>query len=163
MAGNELRSCLESLEQQARALRNQGAIPHPDFRLDCSENVPGGRKYHRKRYKAGAIGPTGKHSEVVSKEVYQQLRKQLQLGRRLRWIEKQISELVQQIDCTAAGDQQQFKPGQKVRFWVMWFGNRVEMEGLVVSDRGDAIQVATVLSNGLTAIEVPPTQLLTHC
>lgn len=161
MSVNELRTCLTRLEQQAQALRDQGAIPHPEFRLDCSKNVPsGGKIYYRKRYKAGAIGQSGKRSEAISEDTYRQLQQQLQLGRKLRQIEAQIHLLTQQVDRHATAVQPQFRTGSKVRFWLMQFGRRTEYQGIVVSRQSEQIQVAVALSNGLNTIVISPTQLL---
>jgi hypothetical protein len=155
MSVNELQFRLDSLRKQAQQLRDKGAIAHPDFRLDCAENVPGsGKFYYRKRFKPGAVSSSGKRSEVISKQVYQQLQQQLRQGRTLRKMEKQIAELIRRIDETVAAERHQLQPGSKVQFWQMCYGARVEMQGILVSQQNDKLFVATVLSNGMCTLEV---------
>jgi len=102
-------SDLEALQTEINRLRGEGAIYHPGWWLDSSTDGKTGKRYYRKRW----LDDRGhKHSEQLSKDAYQELKREMANGRRLARLKRMAETAIRKRDRSAIG-LRSLAPGQK--------------------------------------------------
>lgn len=149
MSVSRLRSRLAELEASVKSLKSRGECLQ-GVRLEKS--TPGGtasinsnatQQYARLRAGKGKVLPNGKRSRYVPKDQISEVEAAIARGKQLTKLEREIAEVRSQLlridEKTKALVEAGFTFGQVIRFVAEFKGVELELDGVVLSCRGETL------------------------